>query len=349
MSSAVGEGRATFPDPIAAARDALPELPLSSAHQDEKGIRRWHRDWVYEHGLVTTDEEWTHVDAQRFPILAAHFYPLCRTEEDARLASAWLTFFHLYDDLFDVAPLSHDPPLAQATVDRALELVASAQRGDVSTYEPTEPLLAALASLLTWTLEPMGASWREPFLNELRRWLESYVDETRHRANGTVLTAENLIVHKRACMAVPPCTLLFERVHLGEVVPVVREALSPLVDLASDLTGAINDMVSFEKERECGDTHNLVAAFMQHEGMSEREALAEIAHWIIERAAEMRHAIATLPRQPALATHRAIAARWAEACGAFVRGYYEWILVSGRHPAAHALRTEQTATLATSA
>lgn len=316
-------------DPFAVVRSALPEVPRSEAHRDEVAIRRWQEAWARRHGIVTTDAEWARLDAQRMPALAARFYPACRTVDDAQLACAWLTFFHAFDDRFDDPPLSHDPRAAEAMVERFLRAISAARAGEAP-GDVGDPLLSALRELLPTTLEPMGPAWRAQLLDELDEWLRSYVVETMHRAGAVVLTPAALVAHKRACMAVPPCARLFERVHLGEVAPVVRERLAPLVDRASDLTGAINDIVSLEKERERGDNHNLIQAFLHHEGLSETEAVAKVVRWIADWAAEMQSEIEALPRQPELADHRADAARWAADCGAFVRGYFAWVLESGR-------------------
>jgi terpene synthase-like protein len=315
----------------------LPAPRPSSFHADAAEARSWLHGWVRSFGMVTSDAEWEAVDRQNNHVQAASFYPDCRSRKDALYCGAWLTWLARLDDCFDEDPLATDVHEARAFVDVFLRKTAAVRHGrlwtevgGVSDHHFVEPLLGAFSNILAWATGSMSSPWRSRFLDHLDSWLRSYVDETAHRAQGVVLLPRELLTLKRVCMAVAPCCDLFERVSAGELAPRTRSMLDPLVDLACDITGALNDLVSLEKERACGDNHNLIESFMVHQNLAQNNAEAAVKNLIQQWAEQLRQQAATLPKEAAAGYQRQAALRWAGTCCTFVSGYHFWSLSTRR-------------------
>jgi hypothetical protein len=310
---------------------AFPATQPSPVHADTESLAVQLRSWLDSHGLLAF-EEVRQLDAVgRIPLQAAVVYPGCRTPDEAQLCCAWLAWAQAFDDRFDRTPLSADPAAARLVVDRCLRVTAQARTGRAAPAEEPDPFGEAFADLVTWAGRPMGPAWREHFLADLDEWLRSYVAETCHRAEGYVLAPADLIAHKRRCMADTVNCDLFERVATGELSPLARQILRPLVDVGMDILGAVNDIVSLNRERARRDSHNLVISLACHQGMTEEAAVEEIRRLVSAWSAELARLRDALPADPALHAEQQIIADWAHYRCAFVRGYHDWTLQTGRY------------------
>ncbi|MFC9250434.1 terpene synthase family protein [Amycolatopsis thailandensis] len=319
--------------------DVLPAPGVHAVHRDLDEAREWLRDWVISRGLATSDLEWEVIDRQNNPFQAACFYPDCQSREDALYCGAWLTWLLKVDDWFDQLDSRDNPDRAAGFVGALLQVTARARinarrpggRADPIDWPSLNPLLTAGAELIDWACTSMSLVWRNRFLGHLDDWLRAYVTETENRAQKILLLPEDLIRIKRTCMAVAPCCDLVERLSVGELNPRVRRALAPLVDAVCDITGALNDLISLEKERACGDNHNLVESLMVHRSMSQEQAMGAVKFFIQQQAQELREKSVKIPR--ALVGHfqQKQARQWAKNCCTFARGYHSWSLRTLRY------------------
>jgi hypothetical protein len=234
---------------------------------------------------------------------------------------AWL---HMFDDQFDKPPLVGDVQQARSVIDAMLARSSAARTGDLD-----RPLNvggafgAAFTQLLTWAIEPMSSAWGNRYLDHVDIWLRAYVTEAEHRAASTVLTPDELIRHKRVCMAVDPSLDLFERLDGRELSSGTAGALRPMRSLVCNFTGAVNDVVSLGRERLNRDSHNLVESYIVHSKMSEEEAVAAAHDFAGDSARKMLDYKAEISPQSFGLDYRN-ARSWAEKCCIFCRGYYNW-------------------------
>jgi hypothetical protein len=316
----------------AALCEALPACQASAAHADRRWLQEQLRSWLQHHGLLDFAEVRRTLAVALIPQQAAACFPGCRTQDDALLCCAWLAWAQSFDDRFDSPPLSNIPEQAEWGIAPCLEVTAAARTGKFP-LTATEPFSAALADLLRWACQPMGAAWREYLFTELDTWLRAYVAETSHRARRHVLAPADLIAHKRRCMADTINCVLIDRVGSGELSPLARDIMRPVTDVGADILGAVNDLASLAREREMGDVHNLVLSFTHHQAVSEDSAIEAVRHLVADWAGELRRLATTLPADPAVVAERETVSQWAAYRSAFVRGYHDWTLETRRYQA----------------
>ena len=127
--------------------------------------------------------------------------------------------------------------------------------------------------------------------------------------------------------------LLIERTGCAELSATAREILRPITDTSSDIAGAINDLASLDREQQFGDVHNLVLSFMEHEQVSQAEAVKKVKHLVTVWSTELSRLMETLPVDPAIYGEYEVTRQWAALRGAFIRGYHDWTLQTGRYDA----------------
>nr|WP_241265642.1 terpene synthase family protein [Streptomyces boncukensis] len=205
----------------------------------------------------------------------------------------------------------------------------AAQRGEENAeHHGDSPAARALADQVSWTTR-MSPDWRLRLLNNLRDYLSAYVTEAYYRRLNVVLPVENLLVHRRVCMAMEPSFDFIERVASGELADDARRALRPLADCTSDVLGAVNDVASYAREASHGDVHNLVMAFSREKGVTVTEAAQATVEFGNRRIRDLEFLTeqihAHLPPD-----QRSMAEKFTENCRTWIRGYYEWALITHR-------------------
>lgn len=312
------------------------ELPFvlgapQPAVANEAALGAWLNEWFNEVGFFDEASARQTVSRWRIPRFVQLTTPGCHDEEGAQLKCAWIAWFHQFDDQFDSRPLSHDLAAAEAFVRPFLEATRRGREGVFSSQESDSGLLRAFVALNRWAVEPMSAGWRRRWFDDLDDYVRAYVTETRHRAAGTILPPEELLELKRVCMGQRSVLNLLERIVTDELSPAAQALTRPHIDTVSDITGAMNDPVSLERERAHGDVHNLVLSLMHHRGMSEAEAVAEVVSFVKDRSQALAQAIDHVSTEAALADEREKVATWMTSCGRWVSGYHEWLRETGRY------------------
>jgi Terpene synthase family 2, C-terminal metal binding len=313
--------------------ETLPERVPSAAHADRAGLSRSLGDWLQGHDLLESPEVVRMLESGLIPEQEAAAFPGCRDSADAELLCQWLLFSQSFDDRFDSAPLSADPELACWAVRPCLDVLETARTGRPGPGPVSTPWAVAFADWLARACQSMGPAWIGCLISELEAWMRAYVAESAHRAHGYILAPTDLIAHKRRCMADAPNALLIERTACGELSPLAREILRPITDTSSDIAGAVNDLASLSREQQLGDVHNLVLSFMQHEQDSQASAVNKVKHLVTVWTTELSRLMTTLPPDPAIQDEYGVTSQWAVLRGAFIRGYHDWTLQTGRYDA----------------
>jgi terpene synthase-like protein len=311
--------------------EMLPAQAASAAHADRDGLSRGLSDWLRSHDLLDSPEIVRMLESGLIPEQEAAAFPGCRHSADAELLCQWLLFSQSFDDRFDSPPLSADPELARRAVRPCLEVLETARAGQPGPGPLSSPWANAFADWIARACQSMGPAWISCLISELEAWMRAYVAESAHRAHRYILTPRDLIAHKRRCMADTPNALLIERTASGELSPLARDILRPITDTSSDIAGAVNDLVSFDREQQLGDVHNLVLSFMRHEQDSQADAVKKVEHLVTVWVKELRQLIKTLLRDPAIEDEYEVTSRWAALRCAFIRGYHDWTLQTGRY------------------
>lgn len=311
----------------------LPFLPTTPSDPvaDEAGLEASLSSWLEEQRFFADEHQLRTLERWRIPRFVQLTTPRCRDEEGARLKCAWIAWFHQFDDEFDTPALARNAEAAAAFIAPFLDATARGREGELDVPAGASALLRVFAVLNRWTVGPMSEEWRRLWFDDLDDYMRANVTEVEHRAANTVLPAEELLALKRESMAQRSVLNLLERVVTGELSPTARALVRPVMDNVSDITGAMNDPVSLERERKKGDVHNLVLSYMQHEEHSEHDAIAEVVRFVGIRSQDLAKAIRTLPLELEDESERDLVSTWLGCCDQWVRGYHDWLRETGRY------------------
>lgn len=306
----------------------FPPGPPNPAVKGQLQLREWLYSWL---PTSIRAAQWRMIDRWQIPRFVELTYPTCQQPDDARLLVGWITWLHLFDDEFDRSPISHDRDAAEAFVAPFLHCISELGSGRGPSSSGASDLLQMFADLNNSTVQPMSSMWRERWFDDLHSYIRACVVETSNRAAGVILTPEDLLQLKRACMAQRPVINLLERVATKEMSPEVFRLVSPVVDILSDITGSVNDPISLARERSRGDTHNMIISLTEHRLMTESEAIVYLVQFVRRRCNDMADAIRTIPNNPSVRRERENVVKWLTSCGEWARGYHDWLLETRRY------------------
>lgn len=235
--------------------------------------------------------------------LTAGFYP----ESDATrltFATRFLYWAFTLDDLVDETDVGRGTK-ALASLFKELDHVLSG-----APASGQDPLHSGLAELLNdlsaWASNAELASFRDA----MRAYFGALLWEANNRACSWVPDEVSFKLLRPAAGAVPPFWDLIgpvNGVRLGTV-GFDDPRLERLRQLAGGIVCWYNDVLSFEKERDAGDVHNLVIVYMKRRDLSAREAFAAAIEFCnVEVDAFVDTAAALLNTAPSLALRRYVA------------------------------------------
>jgi hypothetical protein len=245
-------------------------------HPERDVIASNTQQWAQDIGLVTGEQRFAHVAAHTFP----H-----QQVEDVALFAKWVTWFFGVDDRQDSGVAGSDT--VDRTYDNLLGIVAAAP--DVTPNDArSDPLERGLADLWRCTYPRMSTAWHQRFHAHMRRHKESFVQQQEYRRTGaTPSVAEYPDLRRRANGE--HMWDLFEVVCRHEV-PARLADTDAWVELAAasdDITAWCNDLLSYSRERRCGDTTNYVTVFVHELGCGVHDAITRVKQCIAQRVGEL--------------------------------------------------------------
>ena len=235
-----------------------PFLGSISPYADEADNRSL--DWAHCFNLIR-ESDFTHADRLHYGLLAAHAYPTAQSVEQLQIAADWISWLFLMDDHVDEAGIGRDVEQLTQLHNRFVAVL----QGD----EPTAAdwhLTHALSELRGRMLNYADTTWLRRFSRHAELYFHANCWEASNRESGLTPTLETYYVARRFTGAVYACFDLIQitdKVHLPFYVlhhPVVEEITS----VANNLICWCNDILSYTKEMQQGDVHNLVL-IVQHE------------------------------------------------------------------------------------
>ena len=246
--------------------------PVDSAlnqHVDEG--ERFAVEWATEHGLIGDDDVWG-IGPAHLGYLAGYSHPWVSLPA-LRIAIAWLDWLMVYDDgVTDkwVNVSKRDRRQITEFYDRTLAIMRGAIDG-----EPDEPLDRAMR-VIRQDIAALAPNWdmTTTFLPGFAQYLQATMWEATNiwrRTPPRLSTYTNMRRHT-GC--------LFPTYELSAVLggitirPEVRRhvALRQLEIMANNYTCWLNDVFSFERERDDGQVNNLVTVLRHEFGTSYQEA-----------------------------------------------------------------------------
>lgn len=309
-------------------------MPLPRRRNPERDrARADHLDWPRSFGLITTDAAAARHSKGNYADLAAGFYPSA-TGEDLDLGVDLMSWFFLFDDLFD-GPRGDDPQQAARLTDR----VAAALDGPL----PDDAPLIALGFADVWrrTCHGMSPNWCARSARHWRAYFAGYVEEaSSRRFNTPYREAGEYLAMRRRTIGVQPTVDLGERAAHCEVPQCIFDSavLSAMLVIAIDVNLLFNDIASLEKEEARGEQNNMVFILMREHGWSRRRSIAQMQEEVRTRLDQFLLLESCLPRLfdtfDLTQQERENVERYRhDAVRSVIRGSYDWHRSSGRYDA----------------
>ncbi|MCH9686680.1 MAG: hypothetical protein K0V04_34930 [Deltaproteobacteria bacterium] len=314
---------------------AYPWLPRENpaAMQAEDAATRW----VLEQGLLTDDRTAKRYHAVSVGRLAAMTHPEASPEILA-LISQVMAWIFVQDDIYDTAPAHEQrPELLEAKFARYLHVLRT--RRAPADAGPTTRALVDLAR----RLHARGSErWYAHFIETMRRfWIDGIVVETYYRARGISPDPASYMAMREQTVGVYICLDLVELASGCELTEELRAdpILRRMTWLTSRIIAYVNDVFSYEKEREAGDMNNFLQVTLRYESYD----LAEVVDHVVrthDRELDQFCQLDGTTRDHGPWARR-IVERYVEGCRSWMTGALAWQQVAGRYASGRALLGEQ--------
>ncbi|KAF4767580.1 hypothetical protein HAV15_009140 [Penicillium sp. str.  len=178
-------------------------------------------------------------------------------ETKLRLLCDWGNWIFPFDDAFDNGALKNDSVMAQRMIDGLI----SVMEGGLE--EPEEPLLKAFQLIWQQVSEvPKGVQKR--FAKYMNEFCQANLKQVKLQPSGNIADVDELTNMRRGLICTTPIFALVEYASdldlPDEVIghPVIEE----LRVIITDIVWIQNDIVSYFKEQDLDEQHNLVTAYL---------------------------------------------------------------------------------------
>ncbi|MCG5213882.1 terpene synthase family protein [Streptosporangium soli] len=286
--------------------------------------------WAMRHGLITEGLAAARFAGESYARLVARLYPEASLP-DLELAADLNSWFHVFDDQFELAEVGRDLELARRLADRAEGLL----RG-----EPPGPAAGALLHGLADLGERMriraGDLWWDRFAGNLRTCFDAALWEVDNRASGKIPDPVAYVERKLEIAYVPPSFDLIELVEHFDVPAAIRASreYSMLLHEAGHVVVCTNDIIGLRRELVQGEFHNLAIVLWNATDCTLQEAVDQVEQTIYDRiehflaardALEVRFDSLGIAEPVRLATRRCVTG-----LEDWMRGYLDWALETRR-------------------
>ncbi|MET7464866.1 hypothetical protein [Nonomuraea sp. NPDC005501] len=267
--------------------------------------------WLAASGMLAGADTIEHFRRSQIGLLAARTNPAV-PRDSLRLINDWYNWLFAFDDAFCEGELmgSRASALARA-LPPMLEIVDCRRKPDLA-----DPFGVALDELLHRISEYATPAQVDRWRITVKEYLFAQIWEAANREVDLIPAPDDYILMRRITGATFTCFALIDvgggyRLEAEEWHHPDVRALS---DLACDLIGWDNDLLSYAKERDRDKArHNLVTVLATHRGLTLQQALEEVAR--------MHEAAIT-----AFVARRAALEQWAsQPVRRYVRGLENWV------------------------
>lgn len=217
--------------------------------------------------------------------LAARVYASAVSSLKLATAADWIGWLFFLDDQLDEGHAGRDPAVAHAFLQ---PLAESLGENLASWPSDGSPLLAALSDIRCRVLPAMPATWQGRFTRHVADYFNGCEWEAANRAHGRVPCLEEFPSRRRTAGAIWPSLDLLEFVTDASIPDQVYgdPLFSEMREAAADVVCWTDDVLTLDKERACGDVHNLVIVLEHATGCTTAVAMTRAAHQIDSRLAD---------------------------------------------------------------
>lgn len=243
------------------------------------------RSWVRAFDLVRSDRAKERFDKTAAGELAARVFASAVSSLKLATAADWIGWLFFLDDQLDEGPAGRDPAAANAF----LRPLAESLCENLASRPPDgSPLLAALSDVRDRVLPTMPEAWQGRFARHVADYFNGCEWEAANRAHGRVPRLEEFPSRRRTAGAIWPSLDLLEFVTDASIPDQVYEdpLFSELREAAADVVCWTDDVLTLDKERACGDVHNLVIVLEHATGCTAAVAMMRATDQIDSRLAD---------------------------------------------------------------
>ncbi|MGP3917191.1 terpene synthase family protein [Nonomuraea sp. 10N515B] len=235
--------------------------------------------WARRLKLIEDETATSRFAGESYSRLVARLYPEASVPVLA-LAADLNSWFHVYDDQFELAEVGSDPDLARRMADKFHAVL------DGAPLEATAgPILHGLADIRDRMRLHAGARWWHRFATHLQDCFETAQWEVDNRTRGRIPDPDSYVEHKLNIAYVPPSFDLIELAEQFEVPDAIRAsaAYRTLVHEAGHVVVCTNDLIGLRRELLQGEFHNLVIVYWKALSCPLQEAVEMVDQKISER------------------------------------------------------------------
>ncbi|PLB43914.1 terpene synthase metal binding domain protein [Aspergillus steynii IBT 23096] len=202
----------------------------------------------------------------------------------------WGNWVFPFDDAFDNGPLQRDPAGAQEMVDACLSII------DGRNAAPEQPILHAFKSIWDRLSQQAPHGTQKRFVKYMTTFCESNIDQVTLHSASKIPTIDRLIELRRGSIGATPIFALVEYAYDLELPDSVMQhpIIEKLGEIITDIVLIQNDIVSYFKEQDLGENHNLVMVYLLKVG-DITTAFDECASLLHSRYREWYSVLAQVP------------------------------------------------------
>ncbi|GLW07804.1 hypothetical protein Misp01_29340 [Microtetraspora sp. NBRC 13810] len=286
--------------------------------------------WATRIGLIAEETDAARFAGESYARLVARLYPEASLP-DLKLAADLNSWFHVFDDQFELADVGRDQELARRLAARAESLL----RGEP--LNPTAgPVLRGLADLRHRMRIRGGDRWWARFSRNMRLCLDAALWEVDNRASEKIPDPDTYIDRKLDIAYVAPSFDLIELIEHFEVPSAIRNSPEyvTLLHEAGHVVVCTNDVIGLRRELLQGEFHNLVIVLAHASGSSLQEAVDEVEETVCARVGRYlaaREALEARFARLGVEEHiRQAVRRCVTGLEDWMRGYRDWALETRR-------------------
>lgn len=261
----------------------------------------------------------------RMAWMVAGFYPQAGLVQ-LSLAADYLCWAFALDDLGDETPIG-ERPSQLADLFEAFDATFTGAEPRVD--EPAS--VTALRDIVVRLQQLASPAQVEAFRVGNQAYFGGMLWEANNRAGKWVPHESSFLMLRPAAGAVPPFFALVEPLEQLSLSAAVRAhpQVLELQRLAGGIVCWINDVLSYEKERQLGDVHNLAIVYEMHRELAPGAALEQAVRL---SNAEVDGFLARAAALPSFSDQEnAELARYVEVLGSMIRITRDWTLGSARY------------------